>query len=277
VRIQSSLLARFGLFTALSLSALGAGAAEPTAAPESAPAVRRQAAHAYDRGVSEFDRADYAAAARSFLEADALVQNDDAIANALSAAQRARDPSLTREAAERVLERKTSNAALVARARAALAESQAEPGAAPVDESVTITPAAPASAKPAPAAANEAAAEDGGQAGTDGETSSARPLSPSVFFVGAGVTAALAGITIWSGVDTLAARDRLPGTQADNDAVMARAHRTDALLVGTLVVGAVTAFAGLRWVEWDKPAESVAVRASLAPGSAALYVAGPLP
>jgi hypothetical protein len=276
VRIERtrSLLARLGLFTALSLSALGAGATEPAAASEPAPAVRKQAAHAYDRGVSEFDRADYAAAARSFLEADALVQNDDAIANALSAAQRARDPLLTREAAERVLERNTSNAPLVARARAALAETQAEPGAAPVDESVTIAPATPANASTGPATANDVTAEEGSR---DAGTSETRPLSPSVFFVGAGVTAALAGLTIWSGVATLSARDRLPGTQADNDAVMARAHRTDALLVGTLVVGAVTAFAGLRWVEWDKPADSVAVRASLAPDSAALYVAGPLP
>jgi hypothetical protein len=63
----------------------------------------------------------------------------------------------------------------------------------------------------------------------------------------------LAGITTWSGVDTLKAKGRLPGTESDNDAVMSRAHRTDALLIGTVLAGAATATIGLVWTDWAGP------------------------
>jgi hypothetical protein len=83
---------------------------------------------------------------------------------------------------------------------------------------------------------------------------------------------ALAAATTWSGIDTLKAEDRLPGTQSDNDAVMARAHRTDALLIGTVVVGAATAAVGLVWTDWDGPGSEVALRGSLGERGALLYV-----
>jgi hypothetical protein len=267
---------RLGLIAALLLSTAAAGATEP---PPTTIA-RQQAAQAYDRGVAEFDAGNYVAAARSFLEADAAIANEDAVANALASAERARDPALVKEAAERVLERKSSNTTLTARARAALAEVEATAPPAPIDESSRLAPPPPPNSAPAPATTKEpapGAAERAASASEDAGANSGRPLAPAVFFAGAGATALLGGLTIWSGVDTLAARNRLPGTQADNDAVMARAHRTDALLVGTLVVGALTAVAGLRWVDWSERPESVAIRANLGTESATLYVAGPLP
>ena len=78
----------------------------------------------------------------------------------------------------------------------------------------------------------------------------AKPFSPTVVYVGAGVTLALAAVTTWSGIDTLNAKNRLPGTQSDNDAVLARAHRTDALLLGTVVAAAATVTIGVVWTDW---------------------------
>jgi hypothetical protein len=114
-----------------------------------------------------------------------------------------------------------------------------------------------------------APAKTTGDAGSD-----ARPLSPAVFFAGAGLTAVLGGLTIWSGVDTLAARNRLPGTTADNDDVMASAHRTDALLVGTVLVGGLTAYAGLRWVAWSSSESEASLEPRLGPNAAALSWTG---
>jgi hypothetical protein len=102
----------------------------------------------------------------------------------------------------------------------------------------------------------------------------ARKLSPAFFYTGAGVTLALAGLTAWSGVDTLNAKQRLPGTASDNEAVLARAHRTDALLVGTVVVGAATAAVGLAWTDWGQSGSRVALESALGERGAALRVAG---
>jgi hypothetical protein len=67
-----------------------------------------------------------------------------------------------------------------------------------------------------------------------------------LLYASAATTAVLAGLTTWSGLDALAARRRLPGSQAETDAVMARAHRTDALLVGTALVTGLTVVLGVR-------------------------------
>jgi hypothetical protein len=93
---------------------------------------------------------------------------------------------------------------------------------------------------------------------TEGPRDEARPLSPPVVYAGIGVTLALAAATTWSGIDTLHAKNRLPGTQSDNDAVMARAHRTDALLIGTVLAGVATATIGLVWTDWDGEGSEVA-------------------
>jgi hypothetical protein len=82
------------------------------------------------------------------------------------------------------------------------------------------------------------------------EDEPARPLPRAAFFAGGAVSVVLAGVTTWSGVDALRARNRLPGTRAQTEDVRDRMHRTDALLVGTLVASALTTYAGLVWVDW---------------------------
>ncbi|HEY3495581.1 MAG TPA: hypothetical protein VGK73_12880, partial [Polyangiaceae bacterium] len=102
------------------------------------------------------------------------------------------------------------------------------------------------------------------------QPSFAKPL----FYAGLGTTAALAAITTWSGIDTLNARSRLPGTQADNDAVRARARRTDALLVGTVLVGAATAYVGIRFLTGERSRSEVAISAGFGPDGGAIWLRG---
>lgn len=75
----------------------------------------------------------------------------------------------------------------------------------------------------------------------------------AVFFVGVGATALLVGLTTWSGLDALAAKRALPSEpeQAQNDAVLGRARRTDVLLGGAALAGAGTAVLGLWFVKWS--------------------------
>jgi hypothetical protein len=100
------------------------------------------------------------------------------------------------------------------------------------------------------------------------------PLPRPVFYAGVGVTVVLAVATTWSGIDTLRAKQRLPGTQSDNDDVLSRAHRTDALLIGTAVVGAATACIGLVFTDWSESGSHTAFGASLVEGGALLGITG---
>jgi hypothetical protein len=72
------------------------------------------------------------------------------------------------------------------------------------------------------------------------------------------VTGVLAGITTWSGLDTLSARDDLPpgATAPQIDEVRSRITRTDVLLGVTAGVGVLTLIAGTTLVEWDGGASS---------------------
>lgn len=85
------------------------------------------------------------------------------------------------------------------------------------------------------------------------QSRSGRPLSPAVFYVGTAATIVLTAATIWSGLDTLSARDELPSqpTTGQVDAVRTRVRRTDFLLAGTLVVAAGSGYAGLFLVDWS--------------------------
>lgn len=235
---------------------------------------RARAASTYDSGVRAFDQNDYPLAARRFLEADALLPNEDALLNALVAAKRSADPALVREAAERVLARPHADATLTNAARSALAALPAEPPAAAVSSAPTEAAPAPAPAPPAAAAAavtTPAPPESRADAQPDPATHTwARP----VFYAGVGVTAVLTGLTIWSGMDALAARNQLPGTQAETDAVVARGHRTDALLVGTLLAAAGTVYVGVGWVDWGSGAKPVRVAAQLSSSRALVALRG---
>jgi hypothetical protein len=114
---------------------------------------------------------------------------------------------------------------------------------------VELDPVTPA---PTPSSAPSAATTASRRAEAPRGERPTKPLSPAVFYVGAGVTVVLAGLTTWSGLDALSANRALPArpTQNESDDVHARMHRTDALLAGAIVVGAATAYAGIELVDW---------------------------
>jgi hypothetical protein len=89
--------------------------------------------------------------------------------------------------------------------------------------------------------------------GRASERARERPVPRFAFYAGTALTGALTGVTVWSGVDTLRARGRLPGTVEQTRNVADRARRTDWLLAGTLIAAALTATVGVVWVEWGGP------------------------
>src|SRR5262249_53951524 len=82
---------------------------------------RRAAAAAFDDAVAKYNRADFAAAARAFLEADRLLPSTVAITNAIAAARRANEHLLVARAAERAIARGGARG----RARSALVDAAA--------------------------------------------------------------------------------------------------------------------------------------------------------
>jgi hypothetical protein len=88
-----------------------------------------------------------------------------------------------------------------------------------------------------------------------------KPLSPTVFWVGVGVSVALAGATAFSGLDALNAKNDLGDnpTSGESDDVHAKVLRTDLLLLGTAVVGGLTAYAGFSLVDWEGGSAKAAV------------------
>jgi hypothetical protein len=80
------------------------------------------AAEAYDAALAHYNRAEYAAAAELFLEADTIHPSEAALASAMAAARRAHEHLLVVEAAQRAQMRQATAPELAARAREALAE-----------------------------------------------------------------------------------------------------------------------------------------------------------
>lgn len=119
-------------------------------------------------------------------------------------------------------------------------------------------PEAPAAAeKPAPTAA-PAGNETPAPARADDKW---RGLPPAVFYSGAGLTAVLVGVTVWSGIDTVKnpGADRVKAECADENCQLykdgvAKEHRTNALVGVTLGVGAATALIGIFATNWGKKA-----------------------
>lgn len=131
-----------------------------------------------------------------------------------------------------------------------------------LDAAADTTPSAPTKQqRPSQTAARSPSAATAG-AGADG-------LAPTWFYVGAGVTVALAGVTTWSGLDALASKRALGAspTQSQVDDVKTRMRRTDLWLGGTVVVAAFTGWAGLQLVRWNDTPGSA--------GSIALVPTGP--
>jgi hypothetical protein len=88
-----------------------------------------------------------------------------------------------------------------------------------------------------------------------------RVLNPLYFYIGAGATAVLGGVTIWSGIDTVnnPGKDRVRdtcqhGTQASCDSVFNQGKnaelRTNVLIGATSVVGVATAVIGIFFTDW---------------------------
>jgi len=249
------------------------GVASTTSAAETAASVQRErAAEAFDAGVEAYDRGEAASAARFFLEADRLSPNEDALANALVAAQRSGDRELVREAAERILSRPRVKPELANAASAASTTSTLEPTDVPIAAVTSTDPTPlPDARRRAPSAHPDSTPASA--RGDDAHAATMHAWARPAFYTGVGVTAVLTGLTIWSGLDALAARNDLPGTKAQNESVEARAHRTDALLLGTVVAAAGTAYVGLRWVEWGS-SKPVQVSAQVTPTRAFVTVGG---
>jgi hypothetical protein len=84
-------------------------------------------------------------------------------------------------------------------------------------------------------------------------------LSPAITFVGVGITAVLGGVTLWSGLDTLGARDDYVAkpSQSGYDDGRTRERRTNLFIGATAVAGAATlgiALFATRWSSKEKDA-----------------------
>jgi hypothetical protein len=93
------------------------------------------------------------------------------------------------------------------------------------------------------------------------ENRARKPLAPWTLYVGAGVTLALGGITIWSGLDALSRVDHYEVTRASEDRSRATAsiRRTDWLLVGTALAAGASAYAAVRLVDFGPDKSNVSV------------------
>lgn len=104
--------------------------------------------------------------------------------------------------------------------------------------------------EPKPETAAGGAADQGGPHDKGGKKHGGLP--PVVVYVGAGATAVLAGVTVWSGLDTEKARSDYNGhpTQAGLDAGRGKQTRTNILIGATAAVGVATAVVGLFATDW---------------------------
>jgi hypothetical protein len=121
------------------------------------------------------------------------------------------------------------------------------------------TPAA-TEPKENPAASSASPPEESAGAISEGRTDAAEApppapatVSPTWFYVSAGVTAVLAGFTVWSAVDTLSLRSSLGDSapSGDIERLKRRRLRTDLLLGGALLAGGATTYIGLELVDWQ--------------------------
>jgi hypothetical protein len=129
------------------------------------------------------------------------------------------------------------------------------PPAPPRREEPTPPRAAPPATQPIPPTTKQGT-EQSGPPLTPREND--RGISPAWFVVGAVATAALAGVTIWSGVDTLEKHAAfLEGEDAEKGPGQDAQLRTNILLGATLLSAAGTAITGI-FVDWGGPSGSVA-------------------
>lgn len=102
------------------------------------------------------------------------------------------------------------------------------------------------------------------QPGPGAKEEESHGMSPVVFFIGAGATAVLGGVTVWSGIDTInnPGKDKVQANCIDTNcgyyqAGRDRQLRTNILIGATGVVGAATAVVGLFLTDWGGHKEDV--------------------
>ena len=144
-----------------------------------------------------------------------------------------------------------------------------------VDPGATLERALPAPAAIEPAPARRAAAPPRRSAETTREPSG---IAPAWFWAGAGVTAALAGAAVASGLDTNAKHDDFvasPNPDTQSAGVNARL-RTNVLAGAAGAVGIVTAAVGIFAVRWGAPASTASSAPSIqiAVGETSVWLRG---
>jgi hypothetical protein len=116
----------------------------------------------------------------------------------------------------------------------------------------------------------------GKQQGGDAGTSAGSGMSPGWFYAGAGLTAVLAGVTVWSALDTKSAFDdyendlpTLTQTEANQrvDDGHSKETRTNVLIIGSAVAAVGTAALGLFVVDWGSKKDGPRAGLLLGPGS----------
>ncbi|MGK3967579.1 hypothetical protein WMF38_25830 [Sorangium sp. So ce118] len=117
-----------------------------------------------------------------------------------------------------------------------------------------LGPATPAPLPPPPAAGARAARKATPRA-SPAPPPARRPLSPAAVIAGAAVTALGAGLTVASGLDTLAARDAFDAAPTEENLVAGRGkqRRTNVLLGASIGLGVLTGAAAIWLVDWGTP------------------------
>lgn len=114
-----------------------------------------------------------------------------------------------------------------------------------------VEPASPAAPAPAPAAAPPAPLA-AAPTPVPAAPAQARGISPAWFWVGLGATAVVGGVTLWSGIDTLARHNDFEnGVTNDPGAGQAAQLRTNLLIAATSAAGLATLGLGVFAVRWS--------------------------
>lgn len=119
----------------------------------------------------------------------------------------------------------------------------------------------------APTTAPTATAPTATATPTATEAPRSKGLPPVVVYVGGGLTLALTGVSIWSGLDTVKAREAYDSdfkqgkaSEADKEAGLAKQTRTNVLIGATVVTGAVTLGIALFATNWGKGDQTASLR-----------------
>lgn len=131
--------------------------------------------------------------------------------------------------------------------------------------------------EPGPAPVDAAGAGPVDPATGDGAEAGGGGVHPAFFAVGVGLTAVGAGLAVWSGVDTLDARDAYEAnpTREGYEDGLAREWRTNGFLIGTAAVGIATVVLAI-FTDWGGEDEAP-VTAAAGPDGGLVMLRGEVP